>query len=148
MAKKKSSGNPGKTTKLRKQDLMRSIMAIFNRVQTKPLNYKQISHALDIKRDAQKQLVVAALDELEAVGEIVQVQNGKYRLNLRMNSVTGILDRQTVAKKTYLIPDDGGEPVFIAERSMGCALNGVRVNVLLYPRRKGREQDGEVADVI
>ena len=100
MAKKKSSGNPGKTTKLRKQDLMRSIMAIFNRVQTKPLNYKQIAHALDIKRDAQKQLVVAALDELEAVGEIVQVQNGKYRLNLRMNSVTGILDRQTVAKKT------------------------------------------------
>ena len=148
MAKKKSSGNPGKTTKLRKQDLMRSIMAIFNRVQTKPLNYKQISHALDIKRDAQKQLVVAALDELEAVGEIVQVQNGKYRLNLRMNSVTGILDRQTVAKKTYLIPDDGGEPVFIAERSMGCALNGDRVKVLLYPRRKGREQEGEVAEVI
>ncbi len=148
MAKKKSPGNPEKTTKLKKKDLMRSIMAIFDEVQTKPLNYKQIAHTLGIKQDAQKQLVVNALDELEAVGEIVQVQNGKYRLNLRMNSVTGILDRQTVAKKTYLIPDDGGEPVFIAERSMGCALNGDHVKVMLYPRRKGKEQEGEVTEVI
>jgi ribonuclease R len=62
--------------------------------------------------------------------------------------VTGVLDRESVAKKTYLIPDDGGERVWIAERSMGCALNGDRVEVVLFPRRKGKEQEGEVVEVL
>jgi ribonuclease R len=59
-----------------------------------------------------------------------------------------VLDRESVAKKTYLIPDDGGERVWIAERSMGCALNGDKVEVVLFPRRKGKEQEGEVIEVL
>jgi ribonuclease R len=31
---------------------------------------------------------------------------------------------------------------------MGCALNGDRVEVVLFPRRKGKEQEGEVVEVL
>ncbi len=131
-----------------KPNLMAALLQIFSETPNKTLNYKQLAYALGLRTDAQKRLVVAALDELCAQGTLVQVAVGKYRLNLRQNYITGTLDRQTVAKKTYLVPDDGGEPVFVAERSMGCALNGDQVRLLLFPRRKGHEPEGEVVEVL
>ncbi|HOO23951.1 MAG TPA: ribonuclease R [Paludibacteraceae bacterium] len=137
-----------KTQNKRQSTIIASIMAIFKENPNKLLNYKQLSRTLGMNSTEEKQMVLAALEELLAQGQLEQVTYGKFRLNLRQSYVTGRLDRQTVAKKTYLIPDDGGEPVFIAERSMGCALNGDHVRVMLYPRRKNRDEEGEVVEVL
>lgn len=142
----RNNGRNGRSC--RKTALMSALLQFFSEAPNKTLNYKQLSYALGMRTDAQKQLVTAALDELCEQGTLTQVAMGKYKINLRQNYVTGTLDRQTVAKKTYLVPDDGGEPVFVAERSMGCALNGDHVRVLLFPKRKGREQEGEVVEVL
>ena len=144
MAKKNRETSPN----MRKNAVVTAIVNLFAEVPNKLLNYKQLSHALGMRTDAQKQLVIEALNTLLEQGQLEQVSYGKFRLNLRQNYVTGTLDRQSVAKKTYLIPDDGGEPIFIAERSMGCALNGDKVKVLLYPRRKNRDEEGEVVEVL
>ena len=144
MAKKNRETSPN----MRKNAVVTAIVNLFAEVPNKLLNYKQLSHALGMRTDAQKQLVVEALNTLLEQGQLEQVSYGKFRLNLRQNYVTGTLDRQSVAKKTYLIPDDGGEPIFIAERSMGCALNGDKVKVLLYPRRQNRDEEGEVVEVL
>lgn len=125
-----------------------AVASIFAEVPTKTLNCKQLAHALGLRSEPQRRALDAALTDLCDQGALLMVAPGKYRMNLRQNHVTGTLDRQTVAKKTYLVPDDGGELVFVAERSMGCALNGDRVRVLLYPRRKGHEPEGEVVEVI
>ena len=144
MAKKETQ----KGAKIDKNRIKTAITDLFEEVPNKLLNYKQLSHALDMRTGAQKQLVIEALNALLEQGHLEQVSYGKFRLNLRQSYVTGTLDRQSIAKKTYLIPDDGGEPIFIAERSMGCALNGDHVNVLLFPRRKNREEEGEVVEVL
>lgn len=144
MAKK----NIEKAPSMRKNAVGTAIINLFSEVPNKLLNYKQLSHALGMRTDAQKQVVIDALNTLLEQGQLEQVSYGKFRLNLRQNYVTGTLDRQSVAKKTYLIPDDGGEPIFIAERSMGCALNGDKVKVLLYPRRQNRDEEGEVVEVL
>src|SRR5574344_1211950 len=144
MAKKNRETSPS----MRKNAVVTAIVNLFAEVPNKLLNYKQLSHALGMRTDAQKQLVIEALNTLLEQGQLEQVSYGKFRLNLRQNYVTGTLDRQSVAKKTYLIPDDGGEPIFIAERSMGCALNGDKVKVLLYPRRQNRDEEGEVVEVL
>ena len=140
--------NREKAPNMRKNAIGTAIINLFSEVPNKLLNYKQLSHALGMRTDAQKQLVIEALNTLLEQGQLEQVSYGKFRLNLRQNYVTGTLDRQSVAKKTYLIPDDGGEPIFIAERSMGCALNGDKVKVLLYPRRQNRDEEGEVVEVL
>ena len=131
-----------------KEAITRDVLNYFNENPTKTLNYKQVSAALGLKKSVMKERVVDALFDLETAGKIQRISAGKYKANMRRKSVIGVLDRETVAKKTYLIPDDGGERVWIAERSMGCALNGDRVEVMLFPRRKGKEQEGEVVDVI
>lgn len=137
-----------KSKQVSKSDLTGKIINFFNENPTKVVNYKQILAALNLQKANLRDQAVTILDSLEQAGKIQEVQYGKYRANMRMGHVTGIIDRQTVAKKTYLIPDDGGENILIAERSMGCALNGDHVEVQLYPRRKGREQEGEVINII
>ena len=131
-----------------KEAITRQVLNFFNENSTKPFNYKQVSAALGLKKSVMKERVVDAMFDLEAAGKIQRISAGKYKANMRRQTVTGVLDRESVAKKTYLIPDDGGERVWIAERSMGCALNGDRVEVVLFPRRKGREQEGEVIEVL
>ena len=131
-----------------KEAIMRQVLNFFNENSTKPFNYKQVSAALGLKKSVMKERVVDAMFDLEAAGKIQRVSAGKYKANMRRQTVTGVLDRESVAKKTYLIPDDGGERVWIAERSMGCALNGDKVEVVLFPRRKGKEQEGEVVEVL
>jgi ribonuclease R len=131
-----------------KEAITRQVLNFFNENPTKPFNYKQVSAALGLKKSVMKERVVDAIFDLEAAGKIQRISAGKYKANMRRQTVTGVLDRESVAKKTYLIPDDGGERVWIAERSMGCALNGDKVEVVLFPRRKGKEQEGEVIEVL
>ena len=131
-----------------KEAITRQVLNFFNENSTKPFNYKQVSAALGLKKSVMKERVVDAMFDLESAGKIQRVSAGKYKANMRRKTVVGVLDRESVAKKTYLIPDDGGERVWIAERSMGRALNGDRVEVVLFPRRKGKEQEGEVIEVL
>lgn len=131
-----------------KEAITRQVLNFFNENSTKPFNYKQVSAALGLKKSVMKERVVDAMFDLEAAGKIQRISAGKYKANMRRKTVVGVLDRESVAKKTYLIPDDGGERVWIAERSMGRALNGDRVEVVLFPRRKGKEQEGEVIEVL
>ena len=131
-----------------KEAITRQVLNFFNENSTKPFNYKQVAAALRLKKSVMKERVVDAMFDLESAGKIQRISAGKYKANMRRQTVTGVLDRESVAKKTYLIPDDGGERVWIAERSMGCALNGDKVEVVLFPRRKGKEQEGEVVNVL
>ena len=137
-----------KSKQISKSDLTGKILNYFKENPTKVVNYKQILSVLNLQKANLRDVAITILDSLEHAGKIQEVQYGKYKANMRMGHVTGIIDRQSVAKKTYLIPDDGGENILIAERSMGCALNGDHVEVQLYPRRPGREQEGEVIEIL
>jgi len=77
---------------------------------------------------------------------LVEISRGKFKVNSRGGYITGVIDRQGV--KTYLLPDDGGEPVFIPERKTNHALLNDKVKVFLYARRKGQLAEGEVVEVI
>ncbi len=133
---------------VKKRDLLPAILAFMGESPNRTVNPKQVAHALAYKTATQRKIVMDGLTDLELTGQVMKVGPGKYRLNLRHSTVDGVLDRHSQAKKTYLIPEDGGENVFVAERSMGCALNGDRVRIVLYPRRKGKEQEGEVVEVL
>lgn len=130
-----------------KEVLVRKIVDFFNANPQKTLNHKQLMPILGLKKHLKDELI-DILEDLALSGQIQSAGRGKYRANLRLSYITGIIDRQSVAKKTYLIPDDGGEHILIPERAMGCALNGDRVEVMLYPRKKHKEQEGDVVKVL
>jgi len=134
------------STRVRKTELVRDIIDVFNENSDKAFNYKEISSLLKIKSDSQKVFVNQLLYDLLEEDFLVEISRGKFRANTSGGYITGVIDRHGV--KTYLIPDDGGESVFIPESSTNHALIKDKVKVFLYARRKGQQAEGEVIEII
>ena len=132
----------------KRQIVYNKISDIFRNNPTKSFNYRQISHAIGLNRKEDKNAVSDILLDMAEQKIIRQVSQGKFIANITAAYITGTIDRQSVAHKTYLVPDDGSESVFIAERSMNRALNGDKVKVMLYPLRRKKELEGEVVEII
>ena len=144
MSKKRKKNAP--STRLRKTELVRNIVTVFNENQDKTFNYKQMSSVLDISSETQRIFVNDMLYELLDEDFLVEISRGNFKVNTRTGHITGTIDRQGV--KTYLIPDDGGELVYIPERKTNHALLKDKVKVFLYARRKGQQPEGEVVEII
>jgi len=141
----RKSKKQGGSTRLRKTDLVRNIVNLFKDSPETIFNYKQISKLLTIKSESQKVFVNQILYELHDEDFITEVSKGKFRLNSRGGFITGTITREGV--KTFLMPDDGGELVFIPERKTNHALLNDKVKIFLYARRKGQMPEGEVVDI-
>jgi ribonuclease R len=144
MSKKKRPSAP--STRIRKTELMRNIINVFNENTEKTFNYKQISSLLNIKTESQRVFINQLLYELLEEDFLVEISRGSFKVNSRGGYISGTIERQGV--KTYLTPDDGGEQVFIPERKTNHALLNDQVKVFLYARRKGQQPEGEVVEVI
>jgi ribonuclease R len=140
--RKKNQESP----RIRKSELVRNITNIFNENPTKAFNSRQIAAFLDLKHDSQKDHVHNILFQLLEDDFLTEVSRGKFKMNSRGGFITGTIERQGV--KTFLQPDDGGEPVFIPERKTNHALLNDKVKVFLYASRRGQQPEGEVVDIL
>jgi ribonuclease R len=131
---------------MNKKELVRHIIDIFNENKEKTFNYKQIATFLDIKSESQRVFINQLLYELLEEDFLVEISRGKFKVNSRGGYIEGIIDRQGV--KTFLMPDDGGEPVFIPERKTNHAMLNDKVKVFLYARRRGQMPEGEVVEIV
>lgn len=145
MSKSKRTPHKSSGTRVRKTELMRSIIDLFNENSEKTFNYKQVSILLGVKSETQKIFINQLLYELLDEDFLIEISRGKFKVNSRTGFVTGTIDRQGV--KTYMIPDDGGDPVFIPERKTNHALLHDQVKVIMYAMRKGQQPEGEVIEV-
>lgn len=145
MAKRKKSKTSG-STRVRKSELVQGIVNIFNENSEKTYNYKQIATELGIKSESQRIFINQLLYELLDEDFLVEISRGKFKLNSRGGFIMGIVERQGV--KTYVQPEDGGELIFIPERKLNHALVNDKVKVFLYARRKGKDPEGEVVEVM
>lgn len=143
---KKRNRKENSSTRVRKSELVRNIINIFNENTDKTFDYKQVSKLLNIKSESQRIFINQLMYELLDEDFLVEISRGKFKINSRGGYITGVIDRQGV--KTYLIPDDGGENVFIPERKTNHALLNDKVKVFLYAGRKGQMPEGEVVEII
>ena len=59
----------------------------------------------------------------------------------------GTFERRANGKNSF-IPEDGGEPVFVAERNSMYAMKGDKVKVQVFAKRKGHTSEAEVIEVL
>lgn len=137
---------PAQSTRVNKKELMRNIINVFNENLEKTFNYKQVSTLLNVKSESQRVFINQLLYELLDEDFLVEISRGKFKVNSRGGHIEGVIDRQGV--KTFLIPDDGGESVFIPERKTNHALLNDKVKVFLYASRKGQMPEGEVVEIL
>jgi ribonuclease R len=132
--------------RMRKTDLTRAITNLFNQEPNRSFNYKQVSHILELTKTPLKQMATEILADLSDNGFLIEIERGKFRLNVRGGNITGTIDR--TSRKTYLNPDDGGAPIFISERNLNRAMDKDYVKAFLYAGRKGRQPEAEVLEVL
>ncbi len=130
---------------MKKKDMKLRIRELFER-ENKTLNYKQVADFIDVKRRAGKQAVMIVLNELAAEGYLSEVVLGRFRKMNRLSYVNGTVDL-TASGSAYIIPDDGGQDIFIAQSNLMNAINGDRVKVHTFAAKAGRRPEGEVVEI-
>lgn len=147
MAKKKKFHKSAMPSRMKKSTLINKVLEAMQMAPNQTFNYKQLSAQIGLETMPEKQLLMEVLDDLHWQELIQEVERGKYKINMRGGFIEGVIDRQK-SGKNYLIPDDGGEPIFIAERRLRQAMNNDRVKVFLYATRPGMEPEGEVVKIL
>jgi len=124
------------------------IQDIFSNNPKKTYNYKQIASMLGVTKKSGRQLVEVLLYELMEIGILSQVSSGRFKLLNRGGSyITGKVD-MTASGAAYIVPDDGGEDLFVAQENLNTALHGDIVKVSLFARKRRKQGEGEVVEII
>ena len=95
----------------------------------------------------QKLQVVDILYDLSSDNFISEIDRGRYRYNDWGTTAVGTFMRRQNGKNSF-IPEDGGTPIFVAERNSAHALNGDKVKIQLHAKRKGADPEGEVIEIL
>ena len=145
MAKKNREKRAGK--RMKKGELSDLILAFFRTAPTDTFSIKKIFHELRFTTHPQKMLCIDILREMIADDYLSEPIPNHYKLNNHGIELTGRFLRKSNGKNSF-IPDEGGEPIFIAERNSAHAMNNDRVRIAFFAKRKNRTAEGEVIEIL
>ena len=130
-----------------RKELINHVAPAILRFENRPFNHKQLAAVAGITKASDKAKLPHILAYFVQQGIIQEVERGRYKAITLNKYVIGTIDRNNNGK-THLIPDDGGEKIFIADRNLAHAMKNDRVRVLVYAKRSGRQTEGEVVEII
>lgn len=132
---------------MKKKDLVNILMNFFHSKPTEALSLKFIFSELKMTTHPLKMLCIDILNELRDGDYITEVDKNKFRLNDHGKELTGTFQRKSNGKNSF-IPDEGGDPIFIAERNSAHAMNNDKVKIVFYAKRKNHDAEGEVVEIL
>ncbi len=139
---KRSSGK-----RMKKGAMIPAVVAAFQSSPNEPFNYKQISKMIGVEGQVQRLQVAEILDDLAADHFITEIDRGRYRLVNLGTMAVGTFSRRSNGKNSFT-PEEGGTPVFVAERNSGHAMHGDKVKVQLLAKRRGAEPEASVVEIL
>ncbi|MDL2243599.1 ribonuclease R, partial [Bacteroidales bacterium OttesenSCG-928-J19] len=133
--------------RLKRKDIEQRIVDLFQTYPKEVMNYKQVSHEIGVTSAADKLIVNDFLQDLLLEDYLKEVERGKFLLNGLGSTAEGTFERRHNGKNSF-IPDEGGSAIFVAERNSMHAMDGDRVKVQILAKRKGREPEAEVIEIL
>lgn len=145
--KKKNKVTHSDKPQVDRKSLIKNILTIFQNNSGQSFNYRQVCRQLLIEDQHTRHIVSEILLELVAKGELEEVRRGKYVLQAKTASVTGIMDLTQSGYgfvKTEEFPDD----IFVSMKNLNHALHGDQVRIHIFARRKSSRPEGEVVEIL
>ena len=136
------------------EGLDRQVLSIFAQNPTENYSIKQIYGILGYK-DRTVKLHIKAIISAMANENILIKSGTRFILHPQYinkdtsakHFTTGTVDISR-SGKIFVIPDDGSEDIKINSKNASQALNGDRVKVYLFPKRKDKKREGQIVDII
>lgn len=142
MGKKKSGGS-----RLKKKNLEQMVIALFEEQPDQVFELKTLYRELHLNTHLAKMLLMDVLEVLLMDDYIKEQPRFCYKLNNPTQVMTGIFHRKANGKNTFE-PEDGGEPVLVAERNSMHAMDGDKVQVTMLARRKHHVREAAVTEIL
>ena len=128
-------------------NLTNVIVNILKKERNKTFNYKQIAAKLGVNDASSRNQIIKNLQQLKAKKEIEEVDRGKFKAVVSTEYHTGILDISSKGSG-YVICEDFDDDIFIASNNINKALDGDKVEIYVFKRRKRGKLEGEIIQVL
>jgi ribonuclease R len=146
MPKKKKNKQYKK--ELRDRDALKNkITGLFSNNPARTWNHKQVAGLLNMTGKEDKKEIEKVLRELKKEARLEEIRPGKYKFRSRSGFITGTVD-MTAYGNAYVVSDELDEDVYVSETNLHHALNGDKVKVYLFARRRDRRLEGEVVEIL
>lgn len=133
--------------RLTKNKLADMLQNLFMRNPGKQFSLKQIFKELRLVTHPAKMLAVDMTEDMAWDDFLVKTGENSYKLNLKGQVQEGRFIRKPNGKNSF-VPDDGTQPVFVAERNSLSALTGDRVRVTFMARRQKHIKEAMVTEIL
>lgn len=145
MAKKKKEKKGGKH--LKKKELVEILLNYFRTKPNEAFSLKQLFQALKLTTHPGKMLCIDVVEEMLEDNFLIEIEKGRYKINDKGQILIGTFVRKSNGKNSF-IPEEGGEPIFIAERNSAHAMNNDKVKVALCAKRKKHQLEAQVIEIL
>lgn len=133
--------------RMKKKELVKTLLDFFHNKQDEVVSLKYLFAELKMTTHPLKMLCMDILSDLLADDYITEVDKNKYKLNNHGVEMVGTFQRKSNGKNSF-IPEGGGEAIFVAERNSAHAMNNDKVRIAFYAKRKHRDAEGEVIEIL
>lgn len=130
---------------IKKTLLVEAILRTFQSAPTMIYNYRQISKL--VETPTQRLQIAEILCLLADDGVLIELEPGRFRYNNVGTMAVGTFHRRSNGKNSF-VSDDDGQSIFVAERNSRHAMDGDKVRVQLFARRKGATPEAEVMEIL
>ena len=133
--------------RLGKKQVSELLQNLFQHNPNETFSFKQIFKVLKLDTHPLKMLAIDVMEEMAWDDFLLKVSDNSYRLNLKTQVQEGVFHRKASGRNSF-VPDDGGTPVFVAERNSMSAMDGDRVRVSLMARRDKHIKEAMVIEIV
>ena len=133
--------------RLGKKQVSELLQNLFQHNPNETFSFKQIFRALKLDTHPLKMLAIDVMEEMAWDDFLSKVSETSYRLNLKTQVQEGVFRRKASGRNSFQ-PDDGGTPVFVAERNSMSAMDGDRVKVSYMARRDKHIKEAMVIEIV
>ncbi len=133
--------------RLGKKQVSELLQNLFQHNPNETFSFKQIFKVLKLDTHPLKMLAIDVMEEMAWDDFLLKVSDNSYKLNLKTQVQEGIFHRKANGRNSF-VPDDGGTPVFVAERNSMSAMDGDHVRVSLMARRDKHIKEAMVIEIV
>lgn len=132
---------------MEKKELVEILLNYFRTKPNEAFSLKQLFQALKLTTHPGKMLCIDVVEEMLEDNFLIEIEKGRYKINDKGQILTGTFVRKSNGKNSF-IPEEGGEPIFIAERNSAHAMNNDKVKVALCAKRKKHQLEAQVIEIL